>query len=570
MSLRLCASALIFGLVAQCAAAKTVRVSEFGFDAEDSTRFLQAALDAGAEKVVVDKAAGPWVTKPLFGRSNTELVLEKGAEIVAKRGEFRNVHDSLLSFVCCTNVTISGYGAVLRMRKWDYHAAPYRKSEWRHGIDFRSCRNVRVEGVRVVESGGDGIYLGVDNADSERCNKDVVIRDVTCDSNNRQGISVISAENLLVENCDLVNTVGASPEAGIDFEPNNADQRMVNCRMVNCRSFNNAGSGFEFWFNKFNDGTLPVSVTVEKCSSEGNNEEIRFRDSSKTGYRPPPRGEVVFRDCTFLNPRTDFIHSQRETNRGITLRMKGCEFLDEPYPPRLKSPAAATATDAAPGEMRAVTPITVDGHAAYAFFAPKAGKITIRVSLTALTAEPPDDGKKRRRRKTIPPVTAFEVRDAAGAKVAEMPLWAEGEGTLVCEVPAGGVYSFGGFVNRRMTVLAADVPVALDCTVRGHSLYRAKGDLAVVVPDDVERFVVSANGISRDIRMNVSILDPDGEVANARTWIECLETFTFRKPKPGVWTVRLDDPRPGNPDITRLDVYGSLGYLFLDVGRIWR
>ena len=51
MSLRLCAPALIFGLVAQCAVAKTVRVSEFGFDAEDSTRFLQAALDAASAEL---------------------------------------------------------------------------------------------------------------------------------------------------------------------------------------------------------------------------------------------------------------------------------------------------------------------------------------------------------------------------------------------------------------------------------------------------------------------------------------------------------------------------------------
>jgi hypothetical protein len=52
--------------------ANGVTVSSFGADPADSTRILQKALDAGAKRVVVDKAGSPWVTGPLFVRSNTE------------------------------------------------------------------------------------------------------------------------------------------------------------------------------------------------------------------------------------------------------------------------------------------------------------------------------------------------------------------------------------------------------------------------------------------------------------------------------------------------------------------
>ena len=64
--------------VATCAlsvSGRTVRVSEFGFDENDSTRFLQAAIDSGAEKVVID--ARHWITEPLRGRSNQELFFRR-------------------------------------------------------------------------------------------------------------------------------------------------------------------------------------------------------------------------------------------------------------------------------------------------------------------------------------------------------------------------------------------------------------------------------------------------------------------------------------------------------------
>ena len=53
-----------------------VKASSFGFDPEDSTEILQKALDSGARKIVVDKQASPWITRPLFARSNCEIVFD--------------------------------------------------------------------------------------------------------------------------------------------------------------------------------------------------------------------------------------------------------------------------------------------------------------------------------------------------------------------------------------------------------------------------------------------------------------------------------------------------------------
>ena len=80
--------ACLVGVVAiasvQGAKAREVKVSSFGFDPEDSTRFIQAAIDSGAEKVIFDKMSSPWITLPLRGASKQELFFEPGVELDRK------------------------------------------------------------------------------------------------------------------------------------------------------------------------------------------------------------------------------------------------------------------------------------------------------------------------------------------------------------------------------------------------------------------------------------------------------------------------------------------------------
>ena len=53
---------------------------------------------------------------------------------------------------------------------------------------------------------------------------------------------MISAVNLLVENCLFANTWGTAPEAGIDLEPDTEKQRLVNCVIRNSTFENNNGN----------------------------------------------------------------------------------------------------------------------------------------------------------------------------------------------------------------------------------------------------------------------------------------------------------------------------------------
>ena len=210
--------------------------SWWGFDKKDATLCLQNALDSGASRVVVDDAGAPWIVRTIDVPSNVEIQFEKGVVVEAKRGEFRGGSDCLFRIDNQNNVKLIGHGAVLRMHRDDYDKPPYKKAEWRHVLSIRSSSNIEISGLTLAESGGDGIYLGT--ASKGVTNKNIHIKDVICDRNYRQGISVITAEILLIENTVMRATDGTAPRAGIDFEPNNPKQKMKNiAKKINYRSF---------------------------------------------------------------------------------------------------------------------------------------------------------------------------------------------------------------------------------------------------------------------------------------------------------------------------------------------
>ncbi|RPJ08844.1 MAG: right-handed parallel beta-helix repeat-containing protein, partial [Spirochaetaceae bacterium] len=118
-------------------------------------------------------------------------------------------------------------------------------------------------GLRIESSGGDGIYLG--RGKNRITNKDIILRDLIIFEHLRQGISVITAENLLVEKCVIRGTRGTAPEAGIDFEPNREDESIINCNVKNCIIAGNSGAGIQGYFVNMGSTSLPISIIIENC-----------------------------------------------------------------------------------------------------------------------------------------------------------------------------------------------------------------------------------------------------------------------------------------------------------------
>jgi len=314
---------------------REAKASWWGFNSIDSTEALQSAINSGATKVIVEDMGAPWVVDKIQLISDQEIFFEKGALVIAKKGSFKGRGDSLFSASLKSNIILSGYGAILKMHKSDYAGEGYEKAEWRHVININSCSNIRIYGLTLAESGGDGIYLGVDRAGVT--NTDVHIKDVICDSNYRQGISVISAKNLLIENCVLKNTSGTAPSAGIDFEPNLPDEELINCIMRNCVSENNEGDGFEFYLNNLNGKSSELSIKLENCRSNGDSVSIRCSVNNGAGDLAV-RGIIEFLDCLLENSRNAGIVISNKPAKTGRIRFSNCIISNPSLDDNKRSP----------------------------------------------------------------------------------------------------------------------------------------------------------------------------------------------------------------------------------------
>ena len=300
------------------------RASAWGFDPEDSTDQLQAAISSGVPRLIVDHMASPWTVRPLTLISNQEIVFEQGVEVVAKRGDFRRRNDILFSAGSCENLSLIGYGATWRMWSEDY-ADPelYEHGDWRHCLFLGACSNVKVYGLTLIGSGGDGIYLGSDGA-GHAC-REVHIRDVTLADHYRQGISVINAESLLIENTVLRDTGGSPPMAGIDFEPNRAGERLVNCVMRNCEFAGNAGNGILLALRNMGAESPAISLSFENCTSTGDHGSVRIDMSGSVDETPD--GAIDFVDCVFRDSIGPAISVTKPAARAHT-RFVNCSVID--------------------------------------------------------------------------------------------------------------------------------------------------------------------------------------------------------------------------------------------------
>ena len=305
---------------------KKANVSWWGFDPDDSTEYLQAAINSKAQTVVVDSEAKIWTTLPLKGRSSLEIVIPEGVELKAKRGAFHHRNDCLIKFDRCENITLTG-GGTLSMWFEDYtNKNSYAWSEWRHAVALLGCRKAVIEKLKIADSGGDGVYIG-EQGGVAAC-EDVLIRDVVFSRNNRQGISVISAERLTIERCVIENTCGTAPMSGIDFEPNGGGDRLKDIMIRDCTVRGNRGSGFEFAIGNLNAMSPDISIRLENCLSCGNSRPVSFYHH-QVHTLSAVRGKIEFRNSVF----SDFGRSWESFRASagpetVEVKFFGCSAAD--------------------------------------------------------------------------------------------------------------------------------------------------------------------------------------------------------------------------------------------------
>ncbi len=201
----------------------------------DDTAAIQAAIDevAGTGGTVlvpngtymVD-AAGK---SRLALKSDMTLSLSKDATLKAIPNDSGKY--SILTISAASNVTVTG-GTL----EGDRQEHKGKSGAWGFGIHIgRDASHITISGVTAKKMWGDGFYI--------QGATDVKLCSVVADNNRRQGLSIIDAEGLVVTHSVFRNTRGTRPGAGIDFEPDGADQKVSDVRIEGSQFLDNEGPG---------------------------------------------------------------------------------------------------------------------------------------------------------------------------------------------------------------------------------------------------------------------------------------------------------------------------------------
>ncbi|WP_289061518.1 right-handed parallel beta-helix repeat-containing protein [uncultured Zobellia sp.] len=253
---------LVFSINVSTAQSIIYADEKYGFNPSNSQSNFYNAIDGekGTGNTLVFRDMGsPWYLvdeKRRFDVNDLTIVFEPGCVVEAKQGDWQS-NERLLYILRANNLHIIGYGATFKMHKTDFP-----EGEYGHSIAISSANNISIKGLTLDGSGGDGLYIFDWN--------NSLIEDVDALGHKRQGISVISCNQLDVRNSRFRNTAGAAPEAGVDVEPNSYTNDILGCRFQNCSFTGNDYVGIVVALTYTDNRANPVDIEFSDCYTANN------------------------------------------------------------------------------------------------------------------------------------------------------------------------------------------------------------------------------------------------------------------------------------------------------------
>lgn len=287
----------------------------------DNTELMQKAInDAEGKVLIIDGNVLPYRCNQLLLKNKSTYVFEKNTTIKANDTWVSDDRwqDPLIDIRQVNNVKIIGNGGTITMNKPSELV-----TEHAHCLGTRGSSNVYVENLNLTNASGDGFYL--DQYDGDNANTPssfITLKNIVCNNNGRNGISVVSAHDITIDNCTLTNTKGTAPQSGIDIEAELRSPNMTNIYIKNCKFKTNAFVGLAFAGGASNPDTLQT-VYVDGCTFESEPTAIYVN-----GIKENSKGNIIISNCDIRNSSRNAILDGNNSNKGIKRTYSNCISLN--------------------------------------------------------------------------------------------------------------------------------------------------------------------------------------------------------------------------------------------------
>jgi len=181
--------------------------------------------------------------------SNSTLYFDRGSRLVFS-GPALTRDSDVLKIYKIKNVKI--YNPTIEGSKFSRER---QEGEWSAGFAIYGADNVEIYNVKIYNTYGDGIIFG------DHC-KNIKVQGGWIDQARRDGISIVSGENVIIKDLLISNTNGTLPMCGIQVEPNFPSDFVDNITINNITGYNNRNTTLNFNVSPMNQKNDAYKRTI--------------------------------------------------------------------------------------------------------------------------------------------------------------------------------------------------------------------------------------------------------------------------------------------------------------------
>jgi len=200
--------------------------------------------------------------------------------------------------------------------------------QWSAGISVLNSSDVRIIQPRISETFGDGIIIGSEDGGSSR---NVTIWGGWIDEARRNGISITSGKDVLVQNILISNTHGHDPESGIDIEPSWDKDVLENIIVNNICTYNNGSAGISINLNGLNTDNLQntkfISILIDRHIDIGSRHGF-LTSLNVAENKFDATGNIVIKNATWQESRNESYWKTSKDHR-VKITFLGVNIDDE-------------------------------------------------------------------------------------------------------------------------------------------------------------------------------------------------------------------------------------------------